>query len=606
MMIYRALYDFSSEHKNILSFKCSDLFVQIHKDAKCDGDQESNHKGWIYVANSSLKHGYIPHTYVALCQDNDEEAAAFKKNLIAKCEVGKQSASSEREIKRCEKLLRQLEECATSVEVLKNELPTDPNENESDYGQQQQENESDYGQQQQENDVEQQRDRIENGEVVMSSGTPVSNQATPDISIIPKDGPQLASAADVVMAELFGCDLLEHVKHHTGLGYKQVRQAVESTLEFLSQNIPQFKPTSEAIMLSIKGSSPSGEALENIHDWQRLGCIFSTILEVKTDVEQLNWALYEDQHIISEFLQELISILIDGDPVVCRLFLQKDRYNNVEALVQYFQMETRVTICQLLLKVFVALFSLDRQCITVLVNTDLPLLLARDIVASKDDVQKFIHCCNVLTMLFWTGEKMPVNHYEKFNVEFVNYLLETMDELTTSDETENITNSVTQLILAFNLQYVDLSANTIVETLKSRNTAKEFLEKLIILANREDDPVGALFDHSDPPPNSVHKMLLDVFSQRETSDLFYTNDLKVLIEIIARKLVDLPSDDEAQFVYLRLAQKLMYNTDYLDHRHCLDEFSECFQKILHEDSGSPDESKVIVQDIIDRFPQLFD
>lgn len=54
----------------------------------------------------------------------------------------------------------------------------------------------------------------------------------------------------------------------------------------------------------------SDEALEATHDWQRLKCIFSTIVDVKSNVEQLNWALHEDQHIIIEFLEELVTLLV--------------------------------------------------------------------------------------------------------------------------------------------------------------------------------------------------------------------------------------------------------------------------------------------------------
>ena len=40
-------------------------------------------------------------------------------------------------------------------------------------------------------------------------------------------------------------------------------------------------------------------------------------------------------------------------------------------------------------------------------------------------------------------------------------------------------------------------------------------------------------------PDSMTKFLLDVFSDRATSGLFYTTDMRVLIDIVTRQLNDL-------------------------------------------------------------------
>lgn len=50
-------------------------------------------------------------------------------------------------------------------------------------------------------------------------------------------------------------------------------------------------------------------------------------------------------------------------------------------------------------------------------------------------------------------------------------------------------------------------------------------------------------------PNSLTKMLLDLFSDSTTASLFYTNDLLVVIDIITRQLTDLNPDDKvSQFI----------------------------------------------------------
>ena len=48
-------------------------------------------------------------------------------------------------------------------------------------------------------------------------------------------------------------------------------------------------------------------------------------------------------------------------------------------------------------------------------------------------------------------------------------------------------------------------------------------------------------------PNSLTKMLMDLFSHSTTASLFYTNDLLVVIDIITRQLTDLNPDDKVNY-----------------------------------------------------------
>lgn len=53
-----------------------------------------------------------------------------------------------------------------------------------------------------------------------------------------------------------------------------------------------------------------------------------------------------------------------------------------------------------------------------------------------------------------------------------------------------------------------------------------------------DDPVK-LLKHSNVTINSVLKLFIDIFSMKQTANLFYTTDSKVLIDIVVRQLTDL-------------------------------------------------------------------
>lgn len=65
----------------------------------------------------------------------------------------------------------------------------------------------------------------------------------------------------------------------------------------------------------------------------------------------------------------------------------------------------------------------------------------------------------------------------------------------------------------------------------------------ILCFHTSDDPVQ-IFDHHPKPENSVMKILQDMYSQPGTAFILYTNDAKVLIDIILRHLIDLSPGDQ--------------------------------------------------------------
>ena len=58
-----------------------------------------------------------------------------------------------------------------------------------------------------------------------------------------------------------------------------------------------------------------------------------------------------------------------------------------------------------------------------------------------------------------------------------------------------------------------------------------------------EDPVR-MFEHKPKPPNSLLKFLSDLYSSQQTSGLLYTNDARVLIDIVLRQITDLSAHDQ--------------------------------------------------------------
>jgi DNA-directed RNA polymerase subunit H (RpoH/RPB5) len=69
----------------------------------------------------------------------------------------------------------------------------------------------------------------------------------------------------------------------------------------------------------------------------------------------------------------------------------------------------------------------------------------------------------------------------------------------------------------------------------------------VLFYSAVEDPVR-IFEHQPVPPHSVLKLFVDLFSNAKTAALFYTNDTKVLIDIIVRQLADLSPGDSVSFI----------------------------------------------------------
>ncbi|XP_034441932.1 NCK-interacting protein with SH3 domain-like isoform X1 [Hippoglossus hippoglossus] len=411
-----------------------------------------------------------------------------------------------------------------------------------------------------------------------------------------------------------GAELIELVRKNTSLSYELSRVAVGVVVGHLQTTLPQASNALEQVLLSLVESKDSSPALPKgqvCHDEQRLEVIFSDLARHRDDSQQRSWALHEDHALIACYLEELLKILTDADPEVCKRMCKADHFESIISLVSYYQMELRVSLRLLLLKVFGAMCSLDAALISTLLNSILPMELARDLQNDTKEHQKMCYTALVLTMIFSMGEQVPYHHYEHLNADFVQFLLDVVEDGLPSDPTEQLPDTFLNLLLAFNLHHTTPSNNVIMEEVKKKNL-KILSEKVLLLLNRGDDPV-CMFKHTPPAPHSVLKFLQDVFANRETADIFYRTDMMVMIDIAVRQISDLSPGDKVRMEYLSLMHSIMRSTDYLEHQHRLSDLQGALQRILREEEDPGEEEgsatakqmdKLIVQQIYKEFPQI--
>ena len=58
-----------------------------------------------------------------------------------------------------------------------------------------------------------------------------------------------------------------------------------------------------------------------------------------------------------------------------------------------------------------------------------------------------------------------------------------------------------------------------------------------------------MFEFAQSCPDSVMKFLIDLFASKNTSGIFFTNDLMVLIDIVLRQITDRPVKDKVNHIY---------------------------------------------------------
>uniref|UniRef100_A0A8C8HWU8 SH3 domain-containing protein n=1 Tax=Oncorhynchus tshawytscha TaxID=74940 RepID=A0A8C8HWU8_ONCTS len=411
-----------------------------------------------------------------------------------------------------------------------------------------------------------------------------------------------------------GAELIELVRRNTGLSYDLSRVAVGVVVGHLQTTLPQASSALEKVLLSLVESKDQSSALPQgqvCHDEQRLEVILGDLARHFDDSQQRSWALHEDHSLIACYLEELLKILTDADPEVCKKMCRANHSEPVLSLVTYYQMEHRVSLRLLLLKVFGAMCSLDSALISTLLNSILPMELARDLQTDTQEHQKMCYTALVLTMIFSMGEQVPYHHYEHLNASFVQFLLDVVEDGLPSDTTEQLPDLCVNLILAFNLHLIVPSSNVIMQTVVKKNV-KIFSEKIVLLLNRGDDPV-CVFKHAPPAPHSVLKFLQDVFASRDSSDIFYRTDMMVMIDIAVRCISDLSPGDKLRMEYLSLMHSIIRSTDYLEHLHRLSDLQGALQRILREeDNSGADEGgatakqmdKLIVQEMYKEFPQI--
>ncbi|KPI91578.1 NCK-interacting protein with SH3 domain [Papilio xuthus] len=408
-------------------------------------------------------------------------------------------------------------------------------------------------------------------------------------------------------------EIVQAVRKETQLSHEMSKVAVETVLISLREFLPGGAARSiiDALLREANSNITCPKnAIDAAPDALRMMTALNALSKAANDAQQRGWALHDDAHDIQTQLLELISVMSNADINISQHVLSSHRYAYVTTLVQYYQMETRWPLRQLLLQAFGVMCGLERTALATLALSALPAELARDMRDNPRALSRLSHSALLLSMLLSMADKLPVTHFEQLGVEFAQFLLELIENPPETDVDEQIPDLFLTLLLAYNLQFDNPHENLLLDALETQDNAKTFCEKVLLLLNREEDPVH-IFDHEPAPPHSVLKLVIDLFSRKKTAEHFYTNDVKVAIDIIVRQLADLSPGDNRRWEYLRVVQGIVRNTEYGAHRHRRDDLLRCFARILCEDAPAAPAAPAARRDhaavraIYNEFPHFF-
>lgn len=293
---------------------------------------------------------------------------------------------------------------------------------------------------------------------------------------------------DVIVEEQDVYQIVESIRKATNLSHELSQLALRVVISEMEALLPDSGKFLEpiAVHLAIPLTVPDN-LLGDTHDAQRLRNLFSELADAKNDSEQRSWMLHEDEADIINYLTELIRILVDADPKICKYEMSCDAYNSVNNLVLYYQMESRWNIRKLLLRAFKAMCLLDLTCVDILISSVLPLELVQDMMANPENLEKLSELSVMLIMIFSAGHKMPTANFDHMKSEFVLFMLKLIETPLEDDQTEFLSDVMINLLLAFNLQFDNFSDNTVLEVMQQVKASKSFTEKILLLINREGE-----------------------------------------------------------------------------------------------------------------------
>ena len=227
------------------------------------------------------------------------------------------------------------------------------------------------------------------------------------------------------------------------------------------------------------------------NDYKVLEKLFEELTKCKEDDQQRNWMLYEDEHKIATLLNHVCDRLQNAPDEASLQVIRRFKYFYVNNLIEYFQMETRWSLKRLLIEVFLLMCQMEPNVISMMLSSVLPLELVQDIYQTKD-IERLRSDGILLTVILSSGEALPVHYFDQIGRIFCEFLMDYIEDPPNREFEVEVCDVFIAVLLAYNLQFPAIHSNIFIETLANRANTKTFMEKILLLLNREEDPTTVI------------------------------------------------------------------------------------------------------------------
>lgn len=387
-------------------------------------------------------------------------------------------------------------------------------------------------------------------------------------------------------------ELTSLVRHNTRCTFQQAQGAILETLKYLQENVLHIPDGIERI-LNTDTDQISMEirrgGLDSHHLDRVVGLIMEFASDQETDVPEETW-------------NEMLDLTTHADRALLIAALERHDCALLLQLVHRLQAETLWRKRRPILAILFHALQLLPTFVNVAINSVLPSELARDIqaIGTAKDINKdrIYWSIRVLTVTLCCQEPLSFAQQNELGENLIALLVDVLEtesvSIATSDEKDQecltITSAAMHLILALHRQFSLVSSenNPVLLCLANRSMCDSLIEKILLLYNREDDPIKQYVGHQndDNQTDSVSSLMRGLFSGAETAKLFYTADLEVLLDVILRRLTDYGPGDKRRSDALQLYHAILRVRSPVYKK---SDFAKCL-KVIREESdklGSP-------------------
>ncbi|KAJ3042427.1 hypothetical protein HDV00_007383 [Rhizophlyctis rosea] len=179
-------------------------------------------------------------------------------------------------------------------------------------------------------------------------------------------------------------------------------------------------------------------------------------------------------------------------------------------------------------------------------------------------------------------QELSIADLDTFDDAFLTFLLDQIEATRDKNESENY--ALIRLLLIINEQFRLKTAfsatfsNRVTSTITLRiNECKTLSENLVFMFNRASDLSLQLV---------MIRFLQEIFTSAELAKLFYTNDTRVIMDVILRETRNTSDEDEQlREGYILLLPPLLRNTDLAKHRYKSAELTRMLTELRDDPRG---------------------